>query len=222
MARHDALSDAGESKIRELLIAGNSIHRTASAVGVCDKTVAVRRAKLKRQGLLDQHCQCGQSRHHSGTCKYRAHLRDHVPEERAYIPRETIHPTFAVHMRRAEQVPAPDEAAGWEEKERYVKAITPKSFPYFVQEDISQELFLRLIENKIPIHELYKQLPKVAQKIYQTNNSFALSLDYLESEDRGLARTLDVTKISNGYITSNEAIRLCIHPGFIEDAEVFT
>lgn len=219
MARHDAISEEGERKISQLLLAGLSIARVAKAVGTCCKTVSVRRAKMKKDGAKFPLCGCGRPACHIGMCKHRAKLRDNNPIKTMSatpVSRTTIHPEFEVHLRRARNIPPPNPTASVIEIVEYIEAIVPHTYPEHVRDDIKQEAHLHLLESGCTCRQLVEILPCFVQAAYSQTDYFGRSLDSLPEKMRDKLIFGDAVQAERSeYITNEHAAMENIRPGFI-------
>ncbi len=212
MARHDALSDACEAKIEEMLLAGISINRTAHAVGVCDKTVAVRRARLKNAEKEFTRCQCGKPSHHTGICTHRAHVRDHLPVEFGRLPRKLVSPEMATHLRRAKQKEIPQKGYSVEQLCKFVDQIVPRTLPQHIIQDTRQEILCAILSGDLEIENVVDNLPKFVSDVYKTTSINDVSLDNLYARYHP---AYDEPGENEDYIDSVNAVRTGRTPGFI-------
>lgn len=172
MARHDAISQEGDSKIKELLLAGYSQSLVARITGVHERSVGTRRAELKRAGAEFPKCGCGRSVSHTGRCSHRVKTFRETPPttfSRGRTERVLNLGTDAhgPHQRRiARLLPPPTNCSPAQMVAFVEKAIPEKCHPG-IRNDLVQDVLVAILAGEIKMDGIGAALPRFIRSLYE-------------------------------------------------------
>lgn len=172
MARRDKISPDGDAKIKQLLLDGYTQALVARITGVDPKSVAVRRAELKRSGAVFPMCGCGRSVSHTGTCAHRVKRQRTQPDttfQRGTTPRVTQYDSVAWdgHRRRIGRIAIPSSACSPSELVAFVESVVPKSFNPHIRDDLCQNILVAVVAGELKIDAIAGALQQFTRDLYQ-------------------------------------------------------
>lgn len=172
MARHDKISPDGDARIKELLLSGYTQSLVARMTGVDPKSVATRRAELKRSGAVFPECACGRSVSHTGTCAHRVKRQREQPDvtfERGRVTRVTQYDSIAwdSHHRRIGKLDVPQSNCSPIEMVDFVNQVVPKSFNPHIRDDLCQDILVAIVAGELKLENIGGALQKFTRDLYR-------------------------------------------------------
>lgn len=185
------------AELNRLFLAGESIRKASTIVGVSKITAHSYRKKIKQVIL----CACGQDAKHKGWC---AHRFSKSPKRQAWMASAGwfhITPDWVKQLAKTHKAVSditdtyPFTSLRSNENGSdlvsMVNAIVPIDLSEDARADISQDMLHALVAGEIKVEELKRVLPRFISKFYKMfgNKRFILSLDAPINQEAG-ARSL--------------------------------